>query len=201
MNLTRRDWLKYTGSAALTASLPHSLDAATADFSAPRDIKPLIRDFDKPMFDLPGQIKSPVKVASIEMLQKGRNYFVRSRSTDGVVGIIGTKQVEDFMPIFTNLVAPHFIGKDARDLESLVDSVYVANYKIASIPFWCPVAYVEQSLLDMLGKVANKPVGALLGGVIHKEIPVYLSGSAESSAPRRRWMSTSAAWPRLARKP
>src|SRR4029077_3267500 len=99
-------------------------------------------------------------------------------STDGAVGLIGTKQVEDFIPIFTNLVAPHFIGKDVRDLESLVDSVYVANYKIAGLPFWCPVAYCEQSLLDMLGKVAGKPVGALLGGVIHKEIPVYLSGSA-----------------------
>ena len=176
MNLTRRDWLKYTGSAALAASLSRSMSAAP--FDAPDNLQPLIREYEKPMFNLPGQISSPVKVASIEMLQKGRNYFVRTTSTDGAVGLIGTKQVEDFMPIFTNLVAPHFVGKDARNLESLVDSVYTANYKIAGIPFWCPVAYVEQSLFDMLGKIAKKPVGALLGGVIHKEIPVYLSGSA-----------------------
>ena len=57
------------------------------------------------------------------------------------------------------------------------DEVYRANYKLASIPFWCCVAYIEQSLLDMLGKIAAKPVGALLGGVVRTEIPVYLSGS------------------------
>ena len=175
MNLTRRNWLTLTGGAALAASLPRSRSVAAA---AAASEQPLIRDYEKPMFNLPGQIKSPVKVASIEMLQKGTGYFVRTRSTDGAVGLIGTKQVEDFMPIFSNLVAPHFIGKDARDLESLVDSVYFANYKIAGIPFWCPVAYVEQSLLDMLGKIAGKPVGALLGGVVKKDIPVYLSGSA-----------------------
>jgi L-alanine-DL-glutamate epimerase-like enolase superfamily enzyme len=176
MPLSRRDWLKYTGTAALAASLPRS--GLAAPFDAPAHPQPLIRENEQPMFNLPGQIKSPVKIASIEMLQKGRGFFVRTRSTDGVEGLIGTKQVEDFMPIFTNLVAPHFIGKDARDIESLIDSVYTANYKIESIPFWCPVAYVEQSLLDMLGKVANKPVGALLGGVLRAEVPVYLSGSA-----------------------
>src|SRR6185436_14675440 len=74
-------------------------------------------------------------------------------------------------------VIPFFIGKDARDLESLIDGVYIENYKMAGQAFWCPVAYVEQSLFDLLGKVAKKPVGELLGGVIREEIPVYMSGS------------------------
>jgi L-alanine-DL-glutamate epimerase-like enolase superfamily enzyme len=173
MPLTRRDWLKYTGGAALAASLPRSLFSA----SAATDLRPLIRDYEQPMFDLPGQFTAPVKIESVEMLKNGSNYFVRIRSTDGAVGITGTKQVEDFIPIFERLVVPHFIGKDARDLESLVDLVYRENYKLAGLPFWCPVAYVEQSVLDLLGKLANKPVGALLGGVIRTEIPVYLSGS------------------------
>ena len=178
MNLTRRDWLKLTGSAALAAALPRSLSAAPADFSAPPDIQPLVRDFEQPMFDLPGKFKAPLKLASVEMLKNGSNFFVRVRSTDGAEGITGTKQVEDFIPIFQNLVAPHFIGKDARDLESLVDYVYRENYKLASIPLWCCIAYIEQAVLDLLGKVAAKPVGELLGGVIAREIPVYLSGSA-----------------------
>src|SRR6266700_2519163 len=128
MNLTRRDWLTLTGGAALAASLPRSLDAAAADFSAPRDIQSYIRDPEKPMFDLPGQIKTPVKIESVEMLKHGNNFFVRTRSTDGAVGITGTKQVEDFIPIFEHLIAPQFIGKDARDLESLVDHAYRENY-------------------------------------------------------------------------
>ncbi|MDB6165916.1 MAG: Mandelate racemase/muconate lactonizing enzyme C-terminal domain protein, partial [Lacunisphaera sp.] len=178
MNLTRRDWIKLTGNAALAAALPRSLSAAPADFAAPSDIQPLVRDFEQPMFDLQAKFKAPVKISSVEMLKNGSNFFVRVRSTDGAEGITGTKQVEDFVPIFQNLVAPHFIGKDAREIEPLVDYVYRENYKLASIPLWCCIAYIEQAVLDLLGKVAAKPVGELLGGVIAKEIPVYLSGSA-----------------------
>ncbi len=172
MKSTRRDWLKLTGSAALAASLPRLLSAADTD--EPR----FLRDYEQPMFDLPGQVKDPVKIASIELLKRGSTYFVRTRAANGATGIVMTKQVEDFLPIFQNLVAPHFIGKDARDLESLVDSVYRANYKLAGLALWCPVAYCEQSALDLLGRVTRKPVGALLGGIVKKEIPVYLSGSA-----------------------
>jgi L-alanine-DL-glutamate epimerase-like enolase superfamily enzyme len=170
MNLTRRDWLKLTGTAVLATALPRSR-------AADPSVAPYIRDAEQPMFDLTGRIKGAVKIASIEMLKNGSNYFVRTTSTDGAVGLTGTKQVEDFMPIFSNLVAPHFIGRDARDIESLIDLIYRENYKLAGIPFWCPVAYVEQSVLDLLGKVAGQPVGVLLGGRIREEIPVYLSGS------------------------
>ncbi len=177
MDLTRRDWLKLTGSAALMASLPRSLPGEPMAFDAPEGIAPLVREYEQPMFDLPGQFSTPVKIESVEMLKNGSNFFVRTRSTDGAVGITGTKQVEDFIPLFEHLVAPHFIGKDARDIESLIDYAYRQNYKLASIPLWCCIAYVEQSLLDMLGKIAGKSAGALLGGVIKTEIPIYLSGS------------------------
>ena len=172
MKTSRRDWLKLTGSAALAASMPRFLAAAGADEQR------FLRDYEQPMFDLPGQVKDPVKITTIEMLKRGSSYFVRTRATNGATGLVMTKQVEDFIPIFQHLVAPHFIGQDARDLESLVDSVYRANYKLAGLALWCPIAYCEQSALDLLGRVAAKPVGALLGGVLKKEIPVYLSGSA-----------------------
>ena len=170
MQLTRRDWLKFTGAAAVAAALPRSLAAAPAG-------RPFIRDAEQPMFDLPGRFKEPVVIESVEMLKHGSNYFVRTRAKGGATGLTGTKQVEDFLPLFEHLVAPHVIGRDARDLEALVDDLYRQNYKLASIPFWCCVAYVEQSLLDLLGKIAGVPVGALLGGVLRPEIPVYLSGS------------------------
>lgn len=183
MPLSRRAWLKLTGTASVAGSFTSGSAFAAegvppAAKSAPvAGDPPYVREFEQPMFNIPGQISSPVKIASIEMLKKGSGYFVRTRSTDGAEGITGTKQVEDFIPLFEHLVSPHFIGQDAREIESLIDHVYRQNYKLASIPLWCCIAYVEQSLLDMLGKIANKPVGALLGGVIRKEIPVYLSGS------------------------
>src|SRR5476649_2059684 len=79
MNINRRDWLKITGGAALAASLPRSLEAAAAapggSFAAPDNIMPLVREFEQPMFNLPGQFSSPVKIESVEMLKNGTNFF------------------------------------------------------------------------------------------------------------------------------
>jgi len=136
-----------------------------------------IPEYEKPMFDLANNVKEPASIQSIELLRRERHHFVRTRAANGAVGIGLTKQVEPFVPIFRDVVAPSFIGKDARDIEKLIDEVYYSNYKLVGIPFWCPVAYVEQSILDMLGRMAGKPAGALLGGVLRKEVPVYLSGS------------------------
>ena len=102
--------------------------------------------YEKPLFDLRQFFKTPVKIESIELLKNGGHYFVRSRSTDGVVGVSRTKQIRHYIPILLELVMPHFIGKDARDLETLVDAVYVRNYKIAGQPFWCRVP--EKSLVS-----------------------------------------------------
>lgn len=177
--LTRRDWPKLTGSAALAATLPRAFaGAGHRPVDYPHNVQPLVRDLEKPMFDLPSKFSEPVIIESIEMLRHGSSFFVRTRAKNGAVGLTGTKQVEDFVPLFEHLVAPHFIGRDAREIESLIDHVYRQSYKLASIPLWCCIAYCEQSILDLLGKIANQPVGALLGGVIRDEIPVYLSGSA-----------------------
>lgn len=155
------------------------LAAAPAFAASPRG--EAIQEYEKPLFHLHKLVGNPVRVASIELLRNGKEYFVRSRSTDGVTGIVRTKQVEDFVPILLRRVIPMFIGKDARDLETLIDDVYTEHYKMAGQAFWCPVAYVEQSLWDLLGRTANKPVGELMGGVIRREIPVYLSGSGRET--------------------
>ena len=169
--MNRRHFL--AGSAgALLASNANS--AAPADDSA-------TPDYQKPVFNLHKFFPNPVKIASIELLQSGKTYFVRTRSTDGAEGIIQTKDVEDFISILLRRVAPVFLGKDARDLESLVDAAYIANYKLSGQALWCPIAYVEQSLLDMLGKTAHKQAAELMGGVLRKEIPVYLSGSGRDT--------------------
>ena len=139
-----------------------------------------IAEYQKPVFDLHKFFTSQVKIASIELLQSGNQYFLRTRSTDGAEGIVQCKDIADYIPILAHRVMPHFLNQDARDLEHLVDEVYVtnSNYKLAGQEFWCPVAYMEQSLFDLMGKTLKKPAGELMGGVLRKEIPVYLSGSA-----------------------
>jgi L-alanine-DL-glutamate epimerase-like enolase superfamily enzyme len=165
--MNRRHFLAGTAGAALLAR------AADTDSAAP--------EYQQPVFNLHKTVTSPVKIASIDLLQAGRNYFVRTRSTDGAEGVIMTKDMEDFIPILHRRVIPHFLGKDARDAETLVDDVYIANYKLSGQAFWCPVAYVEQSLFDLMGKTIKKPAGELMGGILRKEIPVYLSGSGRDT--------------------
>jgi L-alanine-DL-glutamate epimerase-like enolase superfamily enzyme len=133
-------------------------------------------------------IKSPVKIASIELVRGRRNYFVRTRSTDGAVGIAVTNGRAAYLyPILQKQVIPYFIGKDARDLESLIDGVYVyrSNYKLSGVALWCCVAWVEFSLLDMLGKIEDKSVGEILGGVIRREVPIYVASGNRHTTPQQ----------------
>jgi L-alanine-DL-glutamate epimerase-like enolase superfamily enzyme len=172
--MNRRNFVK---AATLLAASPLAVPAA----DAAENTDSAIPEYQKPVFNLPKQVSAPVKIAAIELLQSGKQFFLRTRSTDGVEGVVLTKDMEDFIPILHRRVIPHFLGKDARDLETLVDDVYIANYKLSGQAFWCPVAYVEQSLFDLLGRTARKPVGELMGGILRKEIAVYLSGSGRDT--------------------
>jgi len=131
--------------------------------------------------------RNPVKIASVELLQNGKHYITRVRSADGAEGLAGAHDsvMASTYPIFLKRVAPYFIGKDARNLEDLIHGVYLrdSNYKWQGLPFWVPVAAVEMAVLDMLGKIANKPVGDLLGGVVRKEIAVYRASGNRGNSP------------------
>lgn len=169
--MNRRDFLKVSAAAAAMAN---GLRLSADDMAAE------ILEYQKPVFNIHKFFNAPVKIASIELLQAHSQYFLRTRTSDGAEGIVQTKDIADYAQILAHRVIPHFVGKDARDLEHLVDEVYVtnSNYKLAGQEFWCPVAYVEQSLFDLMGKMLKKPAGELMGGILRKEIPVYLSGSA-----------------------
>jgi L-alanine-DL-glutamate epimerase-like enolase superfamily enzyme len=173
--MKRRDFLASAAGAGLLANSLSAQAADDTEYTAP--------DYQRPVFNLHKFFPHPIKIESIELLQSGKRYFVRTRSTDGAVGIAQTKNMELYIPILQQCVIPFYTGKDARDLETLSDTVYVQgmNYKIGGQAFWCPVAYVEQSLFDLLGRVADKPAGELMGGVLRKEIPVYLSGSERTT--------------------
>ncbi|HEY6987768.1 MAG TPA: mandelate racemase/muconate lactonizing enzyme family protein [Bryobacteraceae bacterium] len=142
-----------------------------------------ILEYKKPVFNFHQFSSTPIKIESIDLLKAHNQYFLRTRSTDGAEGLVRTKDIEDYIPILAHRVRKHFLGKDARDLEHLIDEVYAtnSNYKLAGQEFWCPVAYVEQSLIDLMGKSLKKPAGELMGGVLRKEIPVYLSGSGRET--------------------
>ena len=131
----------------------------------------------------------PVRIASIELLRARQQFLVRVRSQDGATGLaVGHPEVLDTTwPILTRRIAPFFINKDARDLEALVDGVYLAssNYKWQGLPFWVPVASVEFAVLDLLGKAANKPLGELFGSVARRDVAVYRASGNRGNTPEQ----------------
>ena len=131
-------------------------------------------------------LNSPLIVESIQLLRKGGEYFVHVRSKDGAEGIALTNSRAAYLyPILNRQIIPYFVGKDARDLEAHLFGVYryQSNYKLQGLALWCPLAWVEFALLDMMGRVANRSIGELLGGVIRREVPFYVASGRRDSTP------------------
>ena len=134
-------------------------------------------------------LKSPVIIDSMKLLKKGNDYLVHVRSKDGAEGVSITNppRAQYLDHVFQQLVAPFFIGKDARDLDSLLRGLYRwnSNYKMYGLGFWSAQAWAEFAILDMLGRVANKPMGALLGGVVRKDMPYYVASGRRDTTPEQ----------------
>jgi L-alanine-DL-glutamate epimerase-like enolase superfamily enzyme len=118
----------------------------------------------------------PVIIDSLELLRKRNNCICRVRSMDGAEGIaIGHPFIaKQGYPMFMNSLYGNFIGKDARDLDKLVFHAAEDHIKSQGIPLCVQIANIEFAILDMLGNIVGKPVGALIGDIHHPEISVYL---------------------------
>jgi len=135
----------------------------------------------------------PVIIETLELLRFENNFICRVRSTDGAEGIaVGNNmQLQSVWPIFNVRLQPFFIGKDVRDLEKIFEELYVykSNYKLQNLALWVPLATIEFAILDMLGHMAGKSIGELIGEIHNPEIAVYQANnyrgkSAEESLER-----------------
>ncbi len=183
MGYKRRDFIKTSVAAGILG--PLSTAFARDPQAVNGDEDALIKAASAPVLHLEG-ITSPVIIESIELLKVGNLFLVRTRSKDGAVGLsMPNEKVRFLYPLLLQQVIPFFIGKDARDLESLLDGIYVydSNYKMQGLPFWCSVAWVEFSILDLLGKIAQKHVSALFGGRVRDKVPVYVASGNRETTP------------------
>jgi L-alanine-DL-glutamate epimerase-like enolase superfamily enzyme len=183
MGYRRRDFIKASVAAGILAPLSTAFARDPQAVNADEDA--LIKAAKAPVLHLEG-ITSPIVIESIELLKAGKLFLVRTRSKDGAVGLcMPNEKVRFLYPLLLQQVIPFFIGKDARDLESLLDGVYVydSNYKMQGLSFWCCVAWVEFSILDLLGKTAQKHVSALFGGRVRDKVPVYVASGNRETTP------------------
>ena len=131
-------------------------------------------------------LNDPIIIESMELLKCGDNYLVRTRSKDGAEGIaVANDKVVFLYPLFLQQVQPFFIGKDARNIEALLDGVYVhqSNYKMQGLALWCCVAWAEMSILDLLGKVSEKHISFLFGEKIRNQVPFYVASGNRETTP------------------
>jgi L-alanine-DL-glutamate epimerase-like enolase superfamily enzyme len=172
---TRRDLLKLSATAALPATAATSVLAAK-----------LATAMDSPVLRV-NLFREPVTIQSVDLLKSGKSYVVRARSSSGITGYADAHSsvMSAAYPILTKRVAPYFIGKDARQLESLLHGVYLhsSNYKWQGLPFWVSVAATEIAILDLLGKAVSKPLGALLGDITKRKIAVYRASGNRGNSP------------------
>jgi len=135
------------------------------------------------------RLTSPVVIDSIRLLKKKNQFLVHVRSKDGAEGVSFTNppRAEYLSAILKQLVIPFFIGKDVRDLENLLWELYrwQDNYKLYGLALWCPQAWVEFAILDMLGRITGKPMGALLGNIVRTEVPFYIASGRRDTTPEQ----------------
>lgn len=195
MKNSRRNFLKSSAIAGIGASFLSTACTSgqnkTSQKSYPNYVK-LDEALKQPVLKRE-LFSSPVIIESCDLLEYQGNYICRVRSTDGAEGYcVGHNiRMPHLYPIQLMLVNPYFIGKDARDLDQLIEGVfmYKNNYKYQGYTLWIPVATVEMAILDMLGRIAQKSMGELIGEIHNTEIAIYRANnnrgrSAEESIGR-----------------
>ncbi|MDR0796211.1 MAG: mandelate racemase/muconate lactonizing enzyme family protein [Tannerella sp.] len=181
---TRRQFLTsaVTGGMALTG-LPviSSCTAGSNSSFSSEELEARFEKLDKvlkqPVFKK-NLFPSPVTIESLELLKYNNNYLCRVRSTDGAEGIsVAHPDISFFYPIFLRKLRSFFIGQDARELDLILEMVirYNLNFRLDGMCLGLPLATIEFAILDMMGKIADKPVALLIGDNLNTDVGLYMA--------------------------
>ncbi len=121
---------------------------------------------------------TPVVIETLELLRLDNGYLCRVRSRDGAEGIsVAHSGMSTLFPIFLRNLQPFFLGKDARELDLILEKVFIFgfNFRLNGMALGLPLATIEFAILDMLGRIARKPVGQLIGEIHNPEVGVYVA--------------------------
>ena len=107
-----------------------------------------------------------MNIASIETFS---NEYVGMLKVTTDSGDIGWGQVSPYNADITSLVvhrqiAPHALGKDALDIDSLVTRIPELEHKFPGSYLRRALAGLDTALWDLRGRLENKPVCSLIGG-------------------------------------
>ncbi|KAK3095835.1 hypothetical protein FSP39_019748 [Pinctada imbricata] len=100
--------------------------------------------------------------------------IVEVEAEDGTCGVGITIGGEPGCFIVENHLSRFVEGQDPRNIELMWDQMFrsTLNYGRKGLPLQC-ISAVDLALWDLLGKLRNEPVYALLGGKTKEKLPVY----------------------------
>lgn len=183
MKTNRRKFIStaVTGGLAATALPLSYYEKEATSFNSITDVKLRYAKLDeiikKPVLKK-GLFANPVIIETLELLRFENSFLCRIRSKDGAEGIsVGHSELSTLFPIFLRRLQPYFIGQDARELDLILEKIYIYsfNFRYNGIALGLPLATIEFAILDMLGHIADKPVGQLIGEIHNPEVAVYVA--------------------------
>jgi L-alanine-DL-glutamate epimerase-like enolase superfamily enzyme len=183
MKTTRRTFLSTAGAAGLASPLlpSSSHGAETAGLGLHPDAEArqarLLEILRQPVLKRE-LFTSPVVIKSVELLRWEDSYLCRVRSADGAEGLsVANNEMRRLYPIFLHNLQPFFLGKDARELDLILEKAYLyaLNFRFGGIALGLPLATIEFAVLDLLGRIAGRSLGQLIGDIHHPEVPVYVA--------------------------
>ena len=171
-----------SGGACITGNNMYKLHSDFKPFRSV-DFARLQKIMDEPVVDT-GMINEPVIIKSFEILNRGEDWFLRVRGKNGEEGIAPCSDRAIYLHlILSDQILPLLLNRDAREIEKLLHEVYLSNYKLQGLGYWCPISWVESAILDMLGKKAGLNVTSLLGGRVRNELELYMASGNRHTTP------------------
>ena len=126
-----------------------------------------------------------LKIQRIETFSDPFVGFVRVTADNGAQGWgqVSPYQADITCTILHRQVAPWALGRDALDLEDLVDYVFEREHKFPGSTLYRAIGGVETAVWDLRGKLEGKSVCELLGGT-PRRLRAYASSMKRDITPR-----------------
>ena len=180
MNANRRKFLSSLMVGGMATALPIEHRAKPKHNNSDKSIEEKYALLDEvlkqPVFKRQ-YFNNPVIIEKLELLRFENSFLCRVRSKDGAEGIsVGHGwQLSSLYPIFTNRLQSFFIGKDARDIDLLLDKVYTyrLNFRLSGLALGAPLSAIEFAILDMMGQISGKAMGELIGDIHQPNVEFY----------------------------
>ena len=125
-----------------------------------------------------------MRIASVESFGNEHVALVRVRTDEGAEGWgqVAPYHADITTQVLHRQVAPHALGRDALDIEALVDEIPEREHKFPGSHLYRALAGLDTALWDLRGKLEGKSVCELLGGRL-RSLHVYGSSMRRDITP------------------